>query len=157
MVVNSALVTALLMSGLAAAGAGAVAVGAAALAAVFAFGAAVAALSAAFGLVAGGVALPSAGGVVVAAADEPVALAGCSLPVTAPLGAVADADSLLVPGVAGAVGAVGSVGDTGVSVTVSGVFFVKLRANTDWPCRARKPNSLLRRFRRVEPVGSAPI
>ena len=92
MVVNSALVTALLMSGLAAAGAGAVAVGAAALAAVFAFGAAfgaaVAALSAAFGLVAGGVALPSAGGVVVAAADEPVALAGCSLPVTAPLGAV---------------------------------------------------------------------
>ena len=130
MVVNSALVTALLMSGLAAAGAGAVAVGAAALAAVFAFGAAfgaaVAALSAAFGLVAGGVALPSAGGVVVAAADEPVALAGCSLPVTAPLGAVADADSLLVPGVAGAVGAVGSVGDTGVRVTVSGVFFCKI-------------------------------
>ena len=128
MVVNSALVTALLMSGLAAAGAGAVAVGAAVLA-VFAFGAAfgvaVAALSAAFGLAAGGVALPSAGGVV-AAADEPVALAGCSLPVTAPLGAVADADSLPVPGVAGAVGAAGSVGDTGVRVTVSGVFFCKI-------------------------------
>ena len=115
----------MLMSGLAAAGAAGA--GAAGAVAVFgaAFGAAVAALSAAFGLVAGGVALPSAGGVVVAAADEPVALAGCSLPVTAPLGAVADADSLLVPGVAGAVGAVGSVGDTGVSVTVSGVFFCK--------------------------------
>ena len=129
MVVNSALVTALLMSGLAAAGAGAVAVGAAALAAVFAFGAAfgaaVAALSAAFGLAAGGVALPSAGGGVVAA-DEPAALAGCSLPVTAPLGAVADADSLPVLGVVGAVGAVGSVGDTGVRVTVSGVFFCKI-------------------------------
>ena len=114
----------MLMSGLAAAGAAGA--GAAGAVAVFgaAFGAAVAALSAAFGLVAGGVALPSAGGVVVAA-DEPAALAGCSLLVTAPVGAVADADSLPVPGVAGAVGAAGSVGDTGVRVTVSGVFFCK--------------------------------
>ena len=83
-----------------------------------------------FGLAAGGVALPSAGGGVVAA-DEPVALAGCSLPVTAPLGAVAvaETDSLPVLGVADAVGAVdtvGSVGDTGVRVTVSGVFFCKI-------------------------------
>ena len=68
----------------------------------------------------------------------------------------ADADSLLVPGVVG--GAVGGLVRSAIqaSVTVSGVFFCKT-----WQIRighaARKPNSLLRRFRRVEPVGSAPI
>ena len=118
MVVNNALVTALLMSGFATVGADAVVVGVLALGAADAAGA-VAAVPSAFGVAAGGVVVPSAGGVVVAAvADEPAALAGCSLVGAA--GAGAGADSLVVLGVAGAVGV------TGVRVIVSGVFLCKI-------------------------------
>ena len=117
MVVNNALVTALLMSGFATVGADAVVVGVLALGAADAAGAVVVAPSA-FALAVGGVVVPSAGGVVAAVADEPAALAGWSLLGAA--GAGADADSLVVLGVAGAVGV------TGVRVIVSGVFLCKI-------------------------------
>ena len=107
----------MLMSGFATAGAGAVVAGAFALGAADAAGA-VAAVPSAFGVAAGGVVVLSAGGVVAAVADEPAALAGCSLVEAA--GAGAGADSLVVLDVAGAVGV------TGVRVIVSGIFLCKI-------------------------------
>ena len=86
--------------------------GAFALGVVLALGVAgtVAAVPSAFGV--------AAGGVVATVADEPAALAGCSLVGAA--GAGAGADSLVVLGVAGVVGV------TGVKVIVSGVFLCKI-------------------------------